>query len=221
MFKRLKASPATRNASAAGGSASEKKRKKKKTDNQKLYNSIGYAVSIAFILVSVGATTGAFSNINAASLIYNTRLAQMQAEEQKAKDALEDELGININDDGTIDKDNTSDSNPIDTGNLGDGNFYMDDDGNIIYIDKDGNKIIYHICPVCSHCGHVIEDNGDTYNCKCGSDFYKYTVYQVKKGDTLSQISGEVGASVNSIANLNEIENVHLIYEGESLRIPK
>lgn len=45
-------------------------------------------------------------------------------------------------------------------------------------------------------------------------------VYLVKKGDTLSKVSGSQGASVDSIAKLNEIEDINVIYTGESLIIP-
>lgn len=230
MFKRLKASPATQGASAAGSRASEKK-EKKKTDNRKI---IGYGASIVFILAAVFQTTKAFSNINTASIVYNTRLAQMKAEEQKAKNALEDKLNISIHDDGTIiNKDDTSDSNPIDSNAIGSNSanvnkvdksdsdyYYTDDNGqSIIHVDDNGDKTTYHICTTCSECG-AVTNSGDKCS-KCGSDLYKYVVYQVNKGDTLSKISGEVGASVDSIAHLNEIDNVNLIYAGESLRIPE
>lgn len=45
-------------------------------------------------------------------------------------------------------------------------------------------------------------------------------VYFVKKGDTLSAISGIVGYSVDELAEYNHIKNVNLIYIDESLRIP-
>jgi LysM repeat protein len=45
-------------------------------------------------------------------------------------------------------------------------------------------------------------------------------VYLIKKGDTLSEISGMVHYSVDEIAEYNHIKNVDLIYAGESLRIP-
>lgn len=45
-------------------------------------------------------------------------------------------------------------------------------------------------------------------------------VYIVKKGDTLSFISGIVGYSVDELAEYNEISNVNLIYTDESIRIP-
>ena len=45
-------------------------------------------------------------------------------------------------------------------------------------------------------------------------------VYIVKKGDTLSKISGILGYSVDELAEYNHIHNVNLIYVGESLRIP-
>ena len=45
-------------------------------------------------------------------------------------------------------------------------------------------------------------------------------IYLIKKGDTLSEISGRVAYSVDELAEYNHIRNVDLIYEGESLRIP-
>lgn len=45
-------------------------------------------------------------------------------------------------------------------------------------------------------------------------------VYIVKKGDTLSAVSGIVGYSVDELAEYNHIKNVNLIYINESLRIP-
>lgn len=45
-------------------------------------------------------------------------------------------------------------------------------------------------------------------------------VYIVKKGDTLSAVSGMVGYSVDELAEYNHIKNVNLIYIDESLRIP-
>lgn len=45
-------------------------------------------------------------------------------------------------------------------------------------------------------------------------------VYIVKKGDTLSEVSGLVGYSVDELAEYNHIKNVNLIYIDESLRIP-
>ncbi len=45
-------------------------------------------------------------------------------------------------------------------------------------------------------------------------------VYIVKKGDTLSKISGMVGYSVDELAEYNHIKNVNLIYVNESIRIP-
>ena len=45
-------------------------------------------------------------------------------------------------------------------------------------------------------------------------------VYLVKKGDTLSDVSGRVGYSVQELAAFNSVDNVNLIYEGQTLRIP-
>lgn len=45
-------------------------------------------------------------------------------------------------------------------------------------------------------------------------------VYLVEKGDTLSEVSGKVGYSVQELAEHNLIKNVNLIYEGQTIRIP-
>lgn len=47
-----------------------------------------------------------------------------------------------------------------------------------------------------------------------------HTLYIVKRGNTLSQISRLYGFSVDAIAQLNDIKNVNLIFAGEVLRIP-
>lgn len=44
-------------------------------------------------------------------------------------------------------------------------------------------------------------------------------IYTIKSGDTLSEIARKFGVSVNSIAELNNIKDVNLIYAGERLRI--
>lgn len=46
-------------------------------------------------------------------------------------------------------------------------------------------------------------------------------VYHVEWGDTLSKISGETGVSLQSIAKDNDIDDVDLIYDGQSLQINK
>lgn len=51
-------------------------------------------------------------------------------------------------------------------------------------------------------------------------DVDKSTVYHIKAGDTLSQISYETGISVQKLALINDIDNVNLIYANSSLQIP-
>lgn len=46
-------------------------------------------------------------------------------------------------------------------------------------------------------------------------------VYVVQKGDTLSSISAATGVSVDRLAEVNGIRNVHLIYRGSALVIPQ
>lgn len=48
----------------------------------------------------------------------------------------------------------------------------------------------------------------------------KYTLYTVRRGDTLWGISRKFSTSINSIAALNGIENPNLIYAGEVFKIP-
>lgn len=45
-------------------------------------------------------------------------------------------------------------------------------------------------------------------------------IYYVHYGDTLSGISAQTGVSVQRIANINEIDNIHLIYANSALVIP-
>ena len=47
-----------------------------------------------------------------------------------------------------------------------------------------------------------------------------HVLYVVKRGNTLSQISRLYGVSIESIAELNDIRNINLIFAGEVLRIP-
>lgn len=51
--------------------------------------------------------------------------------------------------------------------------------------------------------------------------YYKndYITYTVKYGDTLSQIAYKYGTTVNSIVNLNNIQNPNLIFVGQILKI--
>lgn len=217
MFKKVKASPATRKASATEGSASEKKRKKMNVNVKKICCVSGYAAAVLFIAIAAKQATGAIANVNAASIVYDNQMAKLLEEKRKAEQAVAEKLNVSIDDDGNIES-NTKD---IFNENKNDDQFEYsrDEDGNVICIDKNGNETTYYICTTCSKCGHITNDN--MICAKCGSDLCRYTVYQVEKGDTLSEVSGKVGASVNSIAHLNEIDNVNLIYEGESLRIPE
>ena len=44
--------------------------------------------------------------------------------------------------------------------------------------------------------------------------------YVIKRGDTLSQIAARYGTTVNTLARLNNIRNINLIYAGQILSIP-
>ncbi len=68
---------------------------------------------------------------------------------------------------------------------------------NLIYV---GQKIKIKIDDYTIHdCGHII--------------------YKIKWGDTMTSIAKKYGVSIQSIAEINNIENVNLIYAGEQLRI--
>ena len=49
----------------------------------------------------------------------------------------------------------------------------------------------------------------------------EYINYKVKPGDTLSEIAKTYNTTVSSIASLNKISNVNLIYVNQILKIKK
>ena len=51
-------------------------------------------------------------------------------------------------------------------------------------------------------------------------DDIEYEYITVKSGDTLNKISSEYGIAVNTIASINGIRNINLIYVGEVLKLP-
>lgn len=54
----------------------------------------------------------------------------------------------------------------------------------------------------------------------CKRDPSGHWVYIVKRGDTLSRISGMLGFSVQELAEYNHIKNVNLIYTNQAIRLP-
>lgn len=52
------------------------------------------------------------------------------------------------------------------------------------------------------------------------AESFEYTLYTVRRGDTLWGISRKFGTSINSIVALNGIKNPNLIYVGEVFKIP-
>ncbi|MCI8518703.1 MAG: LysM peptidoglycan-binding domain-containing protein [Clostridia bacterium] len=46
-----------------------------------------------------------------------------------------------------------------------------------------------------------------------------HIIYTIKRGDTLSQIAKEFNVTIESIAKLNDIKDINLIYAGDRLRI--
>lgn len=52
------------------------------------------------------------------------------------------------------------------------------------------------------------------------AESFEYTLYTVRRGDTLWGISRKFGTSINSIVALNGIKNPNLIYAGEVFKIP-
>ncbi len=49
----------------------------------------------------------------------------------------------------------------------------------------------------------------------------EYEAYTVRVGDSMPEIGGRFGVSVEEIARLNEVDNPDLIYPGQVFRIPK
>ena len=222
MSKRVKASAMTQEATTACR-GSEKKNK-----TLKPWYVIGCIMTVGFIAVAAHQGIKACNNIKSANIVYANNVQQMkiqqaeqehqrqqlqQAEQERlnAQKALENDLNVSI-DNGTV----TSNDN---SKNM-DESYYVNSKGDVVQVDKKKHTTnVYYICTTCTKCGHI--SRGCKICKKCGSNLKRYTVYKVKKGDTLSHVSGKVGSSVDSIAKLNKLKNVNLIYTGESLRIPK
>jgi GH24 family phage-related lysozyme (muramidase) len=49
----------------------------------------------------------------------------------------------------------------------------------------------------------------------------EYIKYRIKMGDTLTDISKKYGVPIHEIASINRITNIHRIYTGHILKIPK
>ena len=63
----------------------------------------------------------------------------------------------------------------------------------------------------------VVNSNEENVNGEIGN----YNIYTVKKGDTLSQLALNYNTTVETIAELNNINNPNLIFIGQKLKIPK
>ena len=61
--------------------------------------------------------------------------------------------------------------------------------------------------------------NGNTQNIEESAVGHRF--YTVQSGDTLSELALRFGTTVSEIAELNNIQNVNLIFTGELLRIPR
>ena len=61
--------------------------------------------------------------------------------------------------------------------------------------------------------------NGNTQNVEESAVGHRF--YTVQSGDTLSELALRFGTTVSEIAELNNIQNVNLIFTGELLRIPR
>lgn len=62
-------------------------------------------------------------------------------------------------------------------------------------------------------------NNTNTDNKKENQPTGDYITYTVKRGDTLSKIAAKYNTTINTIAELNGIANINLIYPGQTLKI--
>lgn len=46
-----------------------------------------------------------------------------------------------------------------------------------------------------------------------------HIIYTIKRGDTLTSIANKFNVTIESIARLNDIKDINLIYAGDRLRI--
>lgn len=72
-----------------------------------------------------------------------------------------------------------------------------------------GNKLLV---PVKSE-NNTEQDSNENY-------IQNYQIYNIKKGDTLSQIAINFNTTVEKIVILNNIKNPNLIYAGQKIKIP-
>ncbi|MCI8621693.1 MAG: LysM peptidoglycan-binding domain-containing protein [Clostridia bacterium] len=63
-------------------------------------------------------------------------------------------------------------------------------------------------------------DTTRTYEEITGTGYdINHILYTIKRGDTLTSIAREFNVTIESIAKLNDIKDINLIYAGDRLRI--
>lgn len=177
----------------------------KKTSNKSLFATV---LSVALIAGVTGLTV--FSSVSLINRLNADADMQYVAAVSEAKASLSETM---LNDRG-----NDNDELAIDEPST-DGTFLVDQSVDDISSTEDTS--------VQASDTEVSADDSEavTYPYYIGTEFVVVDpegnmIYFVKKGDTLSAISGIVGYSVDELAEHNHIKNVNLIYINESLRIP-
>lgn len=177
----------------------------KKTSNKSLFATV---LSVALIAGVTGLTV--FSSVSLINRLNADADMQYVAAVSEAKASLSETM---LNDRG-----NDNDELAVDEPST-DGTFLVDQSVDDISSTEDTS--------VQASDTEVSADDSEavTYPYYIGTEFVVVDpegnmIYFVKKGDTLSAISGIVGYSVDELAEYNHIKNVNLIYINESLRIP-
>ena len=186
--------------------------------------------TIAAVAVGVGAVGFfAYGTLNSMDKYFNNRYNQSIAQ---AVDTYQNQSEAGL----SSDEEQPSDVAPTDDGKV----TYYDEDGNPVLSVEDLTKEEEKESVDEDNTSHDVGDASDDNISQddlhsdvsreenslqplselCVKDSDGNWVYVVKRGDWLSRVSGQLGWSVQELAEYNHISNPHLIYTDQSIRIP-